>query len=142
MPPCLTCSTTFNSILRVSRSTAKAGFPSTRHLTWSYGLATNSKGFAHSSTSYTAFSKPSTEFPSQRHEALTLLHKITKIFPRIQDITRTSGFQHSEDTATFWDGILSNVYEDLSATSERPVKILGMCFLPDSFFHITDTSTI
>jgi hypothetical protein len=126
MPPCPTCSATLNSVLRVSRSIVNA-LP--RHSAGSPG-AVILKGFASSSIPRTVFSKPLDTFPSQRHEALTLLHKITKIFPRVRDATGNSGFLRPEETPTFWDGILSDAYEDLSATAERPVKILGVCYLP------------
>ena len=120
MPPCPTCSAPLNSVLRISRSVASAGFYSPRHSAGSPGPLI--KGFASSSP----FSKPSDTFPSQRHEALTLLHKITKIFPRVRDATGNSEFPRPEETPTFWDSILSDVYEDLAATTERPVKILGV----------------
>lgn len=125
MPPCPTYSATFNSVLRVSRSISNAGFSSSRHSAGFPG-AVILKGFASSSIPRTTSSKPSDTFPSQRHETLTLLHKITKMFPRVRDATGNSGFPRPEETPTFWDDILSDAYEDLSATVERPVKILGV----------------
>ena len=124
MPPCPTRSATLNSVLRVSRSITNPGFSSPRHSPGSPG-AVILKGFASSSIPRTTFSKPSDTVPSQRHEALTLLHKITKICPRVRDATGNSRFPRPEETPTIWDGILSDAYEDVSATAERPVKILG-----------------
>ena len=52
--------------------------------------------------------------------ALTLLHKVTTLLPRAL---------RTEVKADFWNAILSNTYEDLSATTttKRPAKIVGSC---------------
>lgn len=60
------------------------------------------------------------------NETLTLLHKATTVLPRALDIKQASD---STRTADFWNSILSNIKEDLLATSESEgaAKIVGSC---------------
>lgn len=59
---------------------------------------------------------------SPRHEALTLLHKITKALPAALD---QKGLSQSVRPRAIWERILSQAHEDLSAIDERPVKVAG-----------------
>lgn len=65
--------------------------------------------------------------PSLANETLSLLHRAITLLPRALNIKRNSGSTRTEEAADFWNAILSNVYEDLSATTERPAKIVGSC---------------
>ena len=65
--------------------------------------------------------------PSSANEILSLLHRAITLLPRALNIKRNTGSTRAEETADFWNAILSNVYEDLSATTERPAKIVGTC---------------
>ncbi|KAF8813850.1 hypothetical protein BYT27DRAFT_7250731 [Phlegmacium glaucopus] len=68
--------------------------------------------------------KTPNDFPSPAHKTLTLLHKATTLLPRAFNIKRISGSTRPEETADFWNVILSNIYEDLSATTKGPAKIV------------------
>lgn len=65
--------------------------------------------------------------PSPANETLSLLHRTITLLPRVLNSKRNSGSTRAEETADFWNAILSNIYEDLSATTERPAKIVGSC---------------
>ncbi|PPQ68031.1 hypothetical protein CVT25_014492 [Psilocybe cyanescens] len=79
------------------------------------------KRFASSSTSA---AKSKNEAPVSRTEPLTLLHKMRKILPRIIG-KGGPGFQRTAEASNIWDSILSEAHEDLSATGERPAKVIG-----------------
>jgi hypothetical protein len=72
---------------------------------------------------------PNTKTPpsSTTDETLSLLHRAITLLPRALNIKRNSSSTRAEETADFWNAILSNVYEDLSATTKRPAKIVGSC---------------
>ncbi|TFK44342.1 hypothetical protein BDQ12DRAFT_672816 [Crucibulum laeve] len=61
------------------------------------------------------------EFPSNRQEALTLLHKTTTLLPRALP---SSGSSRDVESLEFWNTILSQAYEDLTQTSEREARIV------------------
>jgi hypothetical protein len=65
--------------------------------------------------------------PSPAKETLSLLHRAITLLPRALSIKQKSGSTRAEGAADFWNAILSNAYEDLSATTERPGKIVGSC---------------
>lgn len=73
--------------------------------------------------------------PSSANETLSLLHRAITLIPRAFNIKQNSGSTRAGGTADFWKAILSNVHEDLSATTERPAKIVGSC--PPIFFLLT-----
>lgn len=62
---------------------------------------------------------------SSANETLSLLHRTITLLPQALNIKQNSGSTRAEGTADFWNAILSNAYEDLSATTERPAKIVG-----------------
>ena len=64
---------------------------------------------------------------SPANETLSLLHRAITLLPRALNIKQNSGSTLAEETANFWNAILSNAYEDLSATTERPAKVVGSC---------------
>lgn len=64
---------------------------------------------------------------SSVNETLSLLHRIITLLPRALYIKQNSGSTRAEGSADFWNAILSNAYGDLSATTERPAKIVGSC---------------
>lgn len=69
---------------------------------------------------------PNTKTPnnsSSANETLSLLHRAITLLPRAFN----AGSTRAEGTADFWNAILCNVHEDLSATTERPAKIVGSC---------------
>lgn len=72
-----------------------------------------------------------------KSEALTVLYKTTQLLPRVLESNAISGFPRIGETAKTWENILSEAHEDLSATSERPAKIVGVYgelkFQPDSY---------
>jgi len=116
MPPCMTCCIARDSILKVGRGTSI-------RKDW-FHLATSSnayrKGFT---TSPAARAGPTQDFPSPRHEALTLLHKTSKLLPSIPSQKTTSGITR---TGELWNSVLSQAHIDLSTTEERPIKVVGM----------------
>ncbi|KDR75155.1 hypothetical protein GALMADRAFT_69641 [Galerina marginata CBS 339.88] len=61
------------------------------------------------------------ESSSPKLEPLTLLHKTTKLLPRIY---KRSRFPRPTETAQPWDLILNETFKDLSATPQRPVKLV------------------
>ena len=65
--------------------------------------------------------------PSSSNETLSLLQRAVTILPRALNIKRNSGSTRAEEATDFWNVTLSNVYEDLSATTKRPAKIVGSC---------------
>ena len=65
--------------------------------------------------------------PSPANETLSLLRRAITLLPRALNIKQDSGSTRAEGSADFWNAILSNTYEDLSATTERPAKIVGSC---------------
>lgn len=69
--------------------------------------------------------KTSDNPPSSASETLSLLHRAITLLPRALNIKKNTGFIRAEGAADFWNSNLSNVYEDLSATTERPAKIVG-----------------
>ena len=64
-------------------------------------------------------SKADKDLISPKHEALTLLHKVSKFLPLALDqkgiVPRPSR----------WNDILSRIHRDLSSQEERPVKLVG-----------------
>jgi hypothetical protein len=70
---------------------------------------------------------PNTKTPNSTNETLSLLHRAITLLPQTLNIKRSSSSTRAEETADFWNGILSNVYEDLSATTKRPARIVGLC---------------
>ncbi|KAJ3514118.1 hypothetical protein NLJ89_g2555 [Agrocybe chaxingu] len=63
------------------------------------------------------------QFPTPKHEALTLLHKASNIVPRVLDLRTPSGSARPKETNETWERVLSDAREDLSAAAERPIKI-------------------
>ncbi|KAF9478816.1 hypothetical protein BDN70DRAFT_808062 [Pholiota conissans] len=57
-------------------------------------------------------------------KALTLLNKTTQLLPRILESNVISGFPRTDETRNTWEKILSEAHEDISASSERPAKIV------------------
>jgi hypothetical protein len=64
-------------------------------------------------------SKADNDLISPKHEALTLLHKVSKFLPLALD-QKGIGPRTSH-----WNDILSRIHRDLSSQEERPVKLLG-----------------
>jgi hypothetical protein len=58
-------------------------------------------------------------------EALTLLRKAEALLPRVFPANTSSGVHRTTNTAEFWSGILSQAYDDLSAKTERPARVVG-----------------
>jgi len=58
---------------------------------------------------------------SPRHQTLTLLHKVSKFLPIVPKRPGAS-----EPTPSL-EHAISQLHQDLSTTSERPVKIVGAC---------------
>ena len=73
--------------------------------------------------------KTANNLPSSANETLSLLRRFITLLPRALNIKQNPGSTRAEGTADFWNAILSSVYEDLSATTERPAKIVGSCIL-------------
>lgn len=82
------------------------------------------------------------DFPSSAHETLALVDKAINLLPRALNIKRTSVSTRTEETANFWNTILSSVREDLLATTKRPAKIVGSCIQFTSFLFLNGTLTI
>src|SRR3954453_12450532 len=115
MPPCATCCTACESLLHGGRRSIWKD--------WSRLAASSNasrRGFKTSTTIRSSISKATHDFPSPRHEALTLLHKTNKLLPSILDSSRIFASSNSKDV---WDGLLSQAHEDLSTAEERPVKV-------------------
>lgn len=64
-------------------------------------------------------------------EPLTLLRKAAALLPRVFPAQTSPGVHRTTNTAEFWNGVLSQAYDDLSAKTERPAKVVG------SYFHLT-----
>lgn len=75
--------------------------------------------------------------PPSPNETLSLLHRAITLLPRALNGKQNSGSTQAEGTADFWNAILSSAYEDLSATTERPAKIVGSC---SPIFFLCDPS--
>ena len=69
-------------------------------------------------------SKSPDNLPSSTNETLSLLHRTITLLPQALN---SSSSTRAEETANFWNGILSNVYEDLSPTTKKPARIVGPC---------------
>ncbi|CAA7261738.1 unnamed protein product [Cyclocybe aegerita] len=113
MKPCTAGS---SSLMTVSRKVAKGRSPS--------GLLVHcQRKLTVSSVSRRGSTKTPPQFPTPKHEALTLLHKITNIVPRVLDLRTPSGSTRPKETSDIWERVLSDAHEDLSAAAERPIKI-------------------
>ncbi len=85
---------------------------------WYRVLLSNASQIGFSATRNTHF-KADNDLISPKHEALTLLHKVSKFLPLALDqkgiVPQTS----------HWDDILSRIHRDLSSQEDRPVKLVG-----------------
>jgi len=105
----------YRDIFRISSGTARSFVP------------IFARAFSSGKSTSLPLKKSPNDFLPSAHETLTLLHKATNLLPRVFNIKRTSGSTRAEERVKFWNLILSSVYEDLSATTKGPAKIVGSC---------------
>jgi hypothetical protein len=63
---------------------------------------------------------------SPRQVPLTLLHKTSKIVPQVLQYGPAAVKEKRSLDAGIWEKTLSNVYEDLSSSTPRPIRLAGM----------------
>lgn len=75
-------------------------------------------------------------------EPLTLLRKAAALLPRVFTAQTSPGVHRTTNTAEFWNGILSQAYDDLSAKTERPARVVGSYLYLTSNRQAPDTCTV
>lgn len=116
MRPCPTCLPPNRSFARVP-SIINLKRPVTRRTQQQSPCL--AKSFVTSTTSASLHRSPSGVEP------LTILYKATALLPRVPCFEEGSGPQQTK-RSDLWEPILSGAHEDLSATADRPVKIVGL----------------
>ncbi|KAF8160752.1 hypothetical protein B0H34DRAFT_653508 [Crassisporium funariophilum] len=117
MLPCSASPSTYKTAVQISCRIVK------RHPKNLHKPSTLSRSLS-TSASINPFDKSLNDIPSTKHEALTLLHKLTSLLPRIVDFNATSGSTRGDKTVEFWNSVVTRVHEDLSSTAERPAEII------------------
>lgn len=75
-------------------------------------------------------------------EPLTLLRKAAALLPRAFPAQTSPGVHRTTNTAEFWIGILSQAYDDLSAKTERPARVVGSYLYLTSHKQAPDTCAV
>jgi len=90
----------------------------------------NAAGSSKRNASSSSFKSPNVA-QSSSPEPLTLLHKTTKLVRRLptRNTKGVSGLTRSDQSTNLLESALSRAYDDLSATSDRPLKVTSKSVL-------------